>query len=309
LKKTSALRRLLERKKILVAPGCYNALTAKIIEKVGFEAVYLSGYGLSVSLLGMPDVGLATMTEVHTIARYVANAVQIPVIADSDTGYGNAINVRRTVREYIQTGVAGIHIEDQITPKRCGHVAGKMLVPVEEAVGKFMAADAARKEMDPDFLIIARTDARGAVGGSLEEAIARANAYAKAGADMAFVEAPLSKEELRKIVREVHAPILYNVAGVSPYLPVEELEEIGVSLVIYPGVSWRASAKAVWDHVQAIKAQGTQAVIEFQEKMKGHPLEDFHSFAGFPEIRQLEQKFLPQAEVVAKYEKTIGYKP
>lgn len=309
MKKTTVLRRLIERKRILVAPGCYNALTAKIIERAGFEVAYLSGYGISVSLLGMPDVGLATMTEVHTIARYVANAVSIPVIADSDTGYGNAINVMRTVKEYIQTGVAGIHIEDQITPKRCGHVAGKILVPMEEAVGKFMAADAARKEMDPEFVIIARTDARGAVGGSLEEAILRANAYAKAGADMAFIEAPLSQEELRKIVKEVHAPILYNIAGVSPHLQIKELEEFGVSLVIYPGVSLRASAKAVWDHVQAIKAEGTQAVIDFQEQMKGHPLEEFHAFAGFPEIRQMEEKYLPKADTVRRYEDTIGYKP
>lgn len=309
MEKTTALRRLLERKRILVAPGCYNALTAKIIERAGFEAAYLSGYGISVSLLGMPDVGLATMTEVHTIARYVANALSIPVIADSDTGYGNALNVMRTVKEYIQTGVAAIHIEDQITPKRCGHVAGKMLVPVEEAVGKFMAANAVRKEMDPDFVIIARTDARGAVGGSLEEAISRANAYVKAGADMAFVEAPLSKEELRKIVNEVQAPILYNVAGVSPHLPIDELEEIGISLVIYPGVSLWASAKAVWDYVQAIKAKGTQAVIDFQEQMKGHPLEQFHAFAGFPEIRQMEEKYLPKADMVRRYEETIGYKP
>ncbi len=309
MKKTTILRRLLERKRILVAPGCYNALTAKIIEKAGFDAVYLSGYGISVSLLGMPDVGLATMTEVQTVARYVANAVSIPVIADSDTGYGNAINVMRTVREYIQTGVAAIHLEDQITPKRCGHVAGKMLVTVEEAVGKIMAADAARKEIDPDFLIIARTDARGAVGGGLEEAIARANAYTKAGADMAFVEAPLSAEELRKIVKEVQAPILYNVAGVSPHLLIEELEEIGVSLVIYPGVSLQATAKAVWDLIQAIKTKGTQAEIDFQSQMKDHPLEDFHAFAGFQEIRQIEEKFLPKADVVSKYEDTIGYQP
>ena len=151
MKKTTILRRLIERKNILVAPGCFNALTAKIAEKTGFEAVYLSGYGISVSLLGVPDVGLATMTEMHNVARYVANAVQIPVIADSDTGYGNAINVMRTVREYIQTGVAAIHIEDQITPKRCGHLAGKVLIPIDEAVGKFMAADAVRREERSGF--------------------------------------------------------------------------------------------------------------------------------------------------------------
>lgn len=306
MKKTTVLRNLLQRKKILVAPGCYNALTAKIIEKAGFEAAYLSGYATTLSLLGMPDVGLATMSEMHLIARHVANAVRIPVIADADTGYGNAINVLRTVREYIQTGVAGIHIEDQVTPKRCGHVAGKVLVPVEEAVGKFQAADAARKEIDPDFVIIARTDARGSVGGSLDEAISRANAYVKAGADIAFVEAPVSAEELHRIAREVKAPLLYNVAGISPHLPLEELETIGVSLVIFPAASLRASFKGVWDYMQLLKARGTQAEIEFQ---KGHSLEDLHAFAGFPEIRRMEEKYLPREDVQRKYDATLGYKP
>ena len=309
MKKTTALRRLIEKKKIVVAPGCYNAVTARVVEKAGFEAAYLSGYATSVSLLGMPDVGLATMSEMHAMARYVANAVQIPVIADSDTGYGNALNVMRTVREYIQTGVAAIHIEDQITPKRCGHVAGKVLVPVEEAVGKYRAADTARKELDPDFMIIARTDARGAVGGSLDEAIFRANEYIKAGADVAFVEAPTSAEELKRIVKEVKAPILYNVAGISPHLQVQELEKIGVTLVIYPSASLRASTKAVWDYMQALKAMGTQAELDFQEKLKGHPLENFHAFAGFPEIRKMEEKYLPSGEVMQKYDSSIGYKP
>jgi len=309
MKKTTILRHLIERKNILVAPGCYNALTAKIAEKTGFEAVYLSGYGVSVSLIGVPDVGLATMTEMHNVARYVANAVQIPVIADSDTGYGNAINVMRTVKEYIQTGVAAIHIEDQITPKRCGHMAGKVLISIEEAVGKFMAADAARKEMDPDFLIIARTDARGAVGGGLEEAIFRANAYIKAGADIAFVEAPISIEEVRKIVTEVNAPILYNIAGISPYIDIEELERIGIRMVIYPAVSWRSTARAYWDHLTDIKHRDSQAVMDFEKKMKGHPLEDFNAFIGFSEIRLQEEKYLLREEVLRKYADTIGYNP
>ena len=309
MKKTTILRRLIERKNILIAPGCYNALTAKIAEKTGFEAVYLSGYGISVSLLGVPDVGLATMTEMHNVARYVANAVQIPVIADSDTGYGNAINVIRTVREYIQTGVAAIHIEDQITPKRCGHLAGKVLIPVDEAVGKFMAADAVRREEDPDFVIIARTDARGAVGGGLEEAIFRANAYIKAGADIAFVEAPISVDEVRKIAMEVKAPILYNIAGMSPYIGLEELERIGIKMVIYPAISWRSTSRAYWDHLADIKQRNTPAVFDFENRMKGHPLEDFNAFIGFPEIREQEEKYLLKEEVIKKYEETIGYNP
>jgi len=309
LKKTTLLRNLLARKNILAAPGCYNALTAKIAEKIGFEAVYLSGYGISVSLLGAPDVGLATMTEMHNVARYVASAVQIPVIADSDTGYGNAINVMRTVREYIRTGVAAIHIEDQVTPKRCGHLAGKALIPVAEAVGKFMAADAVRREEDPDFLIIARTDARGALGGGLEEAISRANAYIRAGADIAFVEAPISVDEVRKIAREVKAPLLYNLAGISPYIGLEELERIGIKMAIYPAVSWRSTSRAYWDHLTDIKQRNSEAVSDFEERMKGHPLEDFNDFIGFPEIRKNEEKYLAQEEVTKRYEQTIGYNP
>src|SRR5262245_27782528 len=176
MRTTTKLRQLLGSGRTIVAPGCYNALTAKILDAVGFPALYMTGYGTSFSLLGMPDAGLATMTEMHLNARYVANAVKVPVIADADNGYGNAINVIRTVREYVQTGVAAIHLEDQVIPKRCGHVAGRRVVPIDEAVGKIRAADRARREVDPDFVLIARTDARGAHGGSLDEAIRRANA-------------------------------------------------------------------------------------------------------------------------------------
>src|SRR6266446_3970264 len=160
MRATSQLRRLLKSGQPLFVPGCYNALSARILADVGFPAVYMTGYGTSLSLLGMPDAGLATMTEMHLNARYIANAVAVPVIADADNGYGNAINVMRTVREYIGTGVAGIHIEDQVIPKRCGHVAGRRVIAIEEAVGKYRAADAVRRELDPDFVLIARTDAR-----------------------------------------------------------------------------------------------------------------------------------------------------
>jgi 2-methylisocitrate lyase-like PEP mutase family enzyme len=176
MRKSTQLRQLLANKEIIVAPGCFDAISAKLIEKAGFSAAYLSGYGVSASLLGMPYMGFPTMTETHTVARYTANAVDIPVIADSDTGYGNAINVVRCVREYIQTGIAGIHLGDQVTPKRCGHIAAKELVPIEEAVGKYRASAKVRDEWDKDFLLIARTDARGAAGGGLDEAIERANA-------------------------------------------------------------------------------------------------------------------------------------
>src|SRR2546423_2339479 len=181
MRATSQLRRLLKSGQPLFVPGCYNALSARILADVGFPAVYMTGYGTSRALLGMPDAGFATRTEMHLNARYIANAVAAPVIADADNGYGNAINVMRTVREYIQTGVAGIHIEDQVIPKRCGHVAGRRVIALDEAVGKYRAADAVRRELHPDFVLIARTDARGAHGGSLGAPPRGGHAYPRAG--------------------------------------------------------------------------------------------------------------------------------
>ena len=241
MKKTTKLREILNEGKSIFVPGCYNALSAKILDQVGFPAIYMTGYGTSLSLLGMPDCGLATMSEMHLNARNIANVTSAPVIADSDNGYGNAINVIRTVREYIQTGVAAIHIEDQIIPKRCGHVAGRMVIPVEEACGKYRAADYARKEIDPDFVLIARTDARGAHGGTLDDAINRANAYLAAGADMAFVEGPTDVGEVKRVCAEVNGPILYNQTGISPRFSQDELQELGIAVTIAPGATLRAT--------------------------------------------------------------------
>jgi len=279
-----------------------------VIERAGFPVAYLSGYGISASLLGMADAGFATMTEVHWVARYTANAVNIPIIADSDTGYGNAINVLRCVKEYIQTGVAGIHIEDQVTPKRCGHVSGKELISLEEAVGKYRAAAKARDEYDKDFLLIARTDARGAVGGGLDEAIGRANAYREAGADVAFVEAPASLEEVKRIAREVKGPLFYNCAGISPPLSAAELQDLGFAIVIYPSAALRSTLKGVYDLVADLKKRDTAAWEEFNRGLESHPMKDTNAFIGFPQVRKMEEEFLPGEEVRKKYESTLGYK-
>jgi len=308
MRTTTRLRQLLNARKTIVAPGCYNALSAKILDTVGFPALYMTGYGTSLSLLGMPDAGLCTMTEMHGNARYIANAVKVPVIADADNGYGNAINVIRTVREYVQTGVASIHLEDQIIPKRCGHVAGRRVVSVEEAVGKIRAADHARREIDPDFVLIARTDARGAHGGSLDDAIRRANAYLDAGADVAFVEGPTSKEEVRRVCREVKGPILYNQTGVSPRFGLPELEELGIAIVILPGVALRATIQAVYDLGVALRDTGPLAEEAFAARFKQHPLANVHAFAGFDQIQAWEREFLP-AEDQDKYEGSVGYQP
>jgi 2-methylisocitrate lyase-like PEP mutase family enzyme len=308
MRPTTRLRQLLASGRTIVAPGCYNALTAKILDAVGFPALYMTGYGTSLSLLGMPDAGLATMTEMHQNARHIANAVKVPVIADADNGYGNAINVMRTVREYVQTGAAAIHLEDQVIPKRCGHVAGRRVVSVEEATGKIRAADRARRETDPDFVLIARTDARGAHGGSLDEAIRRANAYLEAGADVAFVEGPTTVDEVRRVCREVRGPVLYNQTGVSPRFGLAELENLGVAIVILPGVALRATIQAVYDLGAALRDEGLLAEEAFAARFKGHPLANVHAFAGFDQVQAWEREFLP-AEDLDKYRDSIGYQP
>jgi 2-methylisocitrate lyase-like PEP mutase family enzyme len=308
MKMTERLRALLKEGKTLFVPGCYNAMSARVLDQVGFPAIYMSGYGTSLSLLGMPDAGLATMTEMQLNARYIANAVSVPVIADADTGYGNAINVMRCVREYIQTGVAGIHIEDQVAPKRCGHVAGREVIPLAEALGKYRAADAARRQLDPDFVIIARSDARGAHGGSLSDAIDRVNAYLEAGADMGFVEGPTSVEEVERVCREVRGPVFYNMTGVSPRMSLERMQELGIAITITAGTAMRATLQAVYDIALRLRDEGPPAEAAFIESFRKHPLGDLHTFAGFDRIRAWEEAFLP-VEQLDKYDDSVGHQP
>ena len=307
MRPTTQLRQLLKSAP-LVVPGCYDALSGKVLERAGFPAVYMTGYGTSLALLGLPDAGLATMSEMHLNARYIANAVAVPVIADADNGYGNAINVMRTVREYIQTGVAGIHIEDQAIPKRCGHVAGRRVIPIEEAVGKYRAAAAVRRDLDPDFVLIARTDARGAHGGSLDEAIRRANAYLEAGADLAFVEGPTSVDEIQRVCQEVRGPVFYNQTGVSPRLTPDQMKELGIAVTILPGATLRVALQAIWDFAAALRADGPAAEARFAERFKDHPVGDLHTFAGFDQIRAWEAEYLP-AEEQEKYQASVGHQP
>jgi 2-methylisocitrate lyase-like PEP mutase family enzyme len=307
-KKSTLLRKQLETEKGLWNPLCYDCISARIFEMAGADIIAISGYGVSVGLLGFPDMGFTSLPELAMVTRFVNNAVNIPVLADGDTGFGNALGVLRTTRELIQAGAAAMLIEDQLAPKRCGHVAGKQVIPMEEARGKYQAASDVRNDLDPDFVIVARTDSRGAVGGSIEEAIRRANAYLKAGADVAFVEGIPSEEELRRVVKEVEGPVLYNMVGISPMLPMETIKEIGVSIVGL-GVSPWAAAPAMWQYAQDLRKRGGQAHLDFVERLKGTPFEEFHVFAGFPEMLKLEQKYLPSEEVLRKYEETLGYKP
>ena len=308
MKKSTRLRELLKSGETLIVPGCYNAMSAKILEKVGFSAVYMTGYGTSLSLLGMPDAGLATMSEMHANARYIANAVEVPLIADSDNGYGNAINVIRTIREYIQTGAAAVHIEDQIIPKRCGHVAGRQVIPMAEAVGKYRAASDIRNEIDPDFVLIARTDARGAHGGSLDIAIERANAFLEAGADLAFVEGPTDKDEVARICTEVEGPVFYNQTGISPRLDENEMNEFGIAVTILPGATMRVTLQAVYDFAVKLRDNGVMTEAEFFSDFNDHPVGDFHTFAGFNQIKDWEEAYLAEDEL-DKYANSLGHQP
>jgi len=302
------LRKLLRDNSILFIPGIYNSLTARIFEEAGFKALYMSGYATSFSMLGMPDVGLITLNEMAMNAGNIAEAINVPLIADCDTGYGNAINVTRAIKEYIKGGVAGVHLEDQTFPKRCGHVGGKKLLPLKVAAGKIKAAVDTRNKYDPDFLIIARTDARGAQGGGLEEAIKRGNAYGEAGADVIFVEAPKNEDEIRHVVQEIDKPIFYNSTGLSPRLNLDRLQEIGVKMVITGGLSMRVALKEIYDFALKLKNDPLKTQLDFKEEFEKHPLGDYHSFVGFPKMEKMEKKYLPEEEQ-PDYNSTVGYNP
>jgi 2-methylisocitrate lyase-like PEP mutase family enzyme len=251
------LRELLRRGAMTVAPGAYDCLTARCIAQAGFPAVYMTGAGTAATL-GYPDYGLLTMSEMADNAGRIAAAVEVPVIADADTGYGNELNATRTVREYERRGVAALHIEDQTFPKKCGHLDNKTVVAREEFVAKIRAAVAARR--DPDFVVIARTDARAVVG--FEEAIARANAALAAGADMAFVEAPQTLEEVAAVPRLVNGPCLFNMVwrGKSPEVAFADVERMGYRLTIVPGMLFKAAIGACDATLAELKRSGRHPV-------------------------------------------------
>jgi 2-methylisocitrate lyase-like PEP mutase family enzyme len=289
MKSRQTFKQLLQRDRLLVAPGCFDGLSARLIQEAGFEAAYLSGGAVARSM-GIPDIGLVTLSEVIDRAAQVASVVNIPIIADADTGYGNAINLVRAVREFERSGVAAIHIEDQITPKRCGHLDGKEVIPLEEMGKKLEAALASRT--DPDFCIIARTDARGVHG--FDDAIRRGRAFAKLGVDAIFVEAPQSEAELAEIPRAiVGVPLLVNVfkGGKTPMLPVDRLQQMGYRIAIYPSETQRAGIHAMRQALGLLKRDGTteamdDALTTFKERDK---------IVGLDEWQRLEQRYLASA--------------
>lgn len=284
------LRQRLATGPVIVAPGIYDAYGARFVEQAGFEAVYLTGNGVSASLLGRPDVGLVDLTLMTSHAHRVAACVDIPLICDADTGYGNAVNVRRTVEEFESAGVAAIHLEDQVSPKRCGQLPGaRPVIEPGEAVGKIEAAVAARR--DPDFIIIARTDAASGLG--LDEAIRRAQAFRKAGADVLFVElksGPSILDDLKRVTASVDAPCLVNVdaGGRLGELTAAEIGQLGLRIAIYPGLARGAAGYAIRDALSILKRDGNTAAA----RKRMLTLKEYNEALQLSEVEEWEGKYL-----------------
>jgi carboxyvinyl-carboxyphosphonate phosphorylmutase len=284
------LRALLDSGQTIVAPGAFDPLSARLVEEAGFPAVYMTGFGTSAALIGRPDVGLLTMTEMAGNAGRIAACVDIPVIADADTGYGNPLNVIRTVGAYEAAGVAGIHIEDQVAPKKCGHMEGKLVIPAEEMVQKVRAAVEARTQ--PDFVIIARTDARAPEG--LERALQRGRMYRAAGADALFIEALTSEAEAREAIEAFPGvPLLFNWAegGKTPPISLERVKELGYRIVIFPIAALLAATGGMRRILREIAQAGTPAAA-----MSELPtFAEFVDFIGLPQVREAEQRYAVKA--------------
>jgi 2,3-dimethylmalate lyase len=284
-RRAAALRELLSGSEPILAPGAYDALSARLIEAAGFPAVYMTGFGSAASLLGRPDVGLLGMSEMVDNARRIVEAVAVPVIADADTGYGNPLNVVRTVHEYERAGVAAIHMEDQVAPKKCGHMEGKQLIPPDEMVAKVRAAVEARRT---DLVLIARTDARAVEG--LQPALERARRYRDAGADVIFFEAPQSETEIERVATELKdVPLLFNWAegGKTPPIGYARLRELGFRIIIFPIGALLAATRGIREVLETIKRDGSPAAALHDLPKFG----EFLDFIGLPEIQVLEQRF------------------
>jgi 2-methylisocitrate lyase-like PEP mutase family enzyme len=271
MRSTRVLKELVARRQAVTVPGTANAIFARVIEDLGFEAAYITGAGVANMALGVPDIGLTTVTELAATTSAIADAVSLPIIVDADTGFGNAVNMVRTVRLLERAGVAGIQIEDQVFPKKCGHFTGKEVIPADEMIQKIKAAVDAR--LDRDLQIIARTDARAVEG--LDRAIERAQAFVEAGADLTFVEAPVSPEELARITREIPVPQVANIVfgGKTPDPGRERLAEMGFSIVLYANAALQAALKASYEVLGALKKEGSLASVadrlaSFEERQR-----------------------------------------
>ena len=281
----SRVKEALDRKGTLVMPGVFDALSARIAHRAGFDVIFTTGYGISATLLGEPDFGILTQTEMLSTIYRICGAVPTPVIVDSDTGYGNAVNVVRTVTELMRAGAAGMFLEDQVWPKRCGHMRGKQVVPLDEYLKKLNAAVAARG--DGDLFIVARTDARQALG--VDEAIRRGNAFKENGADAVFIEAPESREEMREIARNVPGPLVANMIerGTTPLMTPAELGELGYALIVWPVGPLYSAAMALKDYYSNLRETGTGEAL--MDRLL--PFDEFHEIVGLEEKYALDEKY------------------
>lgn len=309
MKKSTVLQQLFQGSEPFIGVAISLAIHAKIAERLGFKALCISGANTSTHILGLPDAGFITLSELAQNTRYICDASSLPVLVDCDTGFGNAVNVRRTVHDIIKAGAAGLFMEDQVAPKRCGFVKGKEVLPLEEALGKYRAAIDARNELDPDFVIMARCDARGAVDGSVDECVRRLTAYKRAGVDVLYAEALQSMDEVRAVRAQVEGPFFVTTMAIRPRPTLKDLQDAGVSmgLVFLPHVG----LTAMWDMLEEVRARGLDAWNEYTDRTQDHPLGSFRVFdlTGFPKVREWEQKYL-SPETLAKYERSIGaYEP
>jgi 2-methylisocitrate lyase-like PEP mutase family enzyme len=302
MKKSGVLKKAILERRALVVPGCYDALSAMVIEKCGFEAIQISGFGLAGSFLGKPDVGLMDMKEILDITGNVVRAARIPVMADIDTGGGNAVNASQVTEKLIAMGAAGMNIEDQVFPKRCGHMAGKEVIPAEEMAGKIRACAQIRDRLEKDFVINARTDAFAPHG--LSEAIRRGNLYAEAGADLVFIDGIKTKQDIETAVRQTKKPLSVNlmdaITGVKTELvPVPELARLGVGRVSIPVASILVAHKALMDFFKALHASPTQTLPG--QAHWASSFEDYTGFVGLEQYRDMENTFLPKRTLDTKY--------
>ncbi|HPW18443.1 MAG TPA: isocitrate lyase/PEP mutase family protein [Candidatus Aminicenantes bacterium] len=302
MKRSQILRKAIMARRAVAVPGAHDALSAKVVEKAGFEAVQVSGYGLAGSYLGKPDVGLVRMKDVLDLTWNIAQAVTVPVMADIDTGGGNAVNAAWLTERLIAMGVAGLNIEDQVFPKRCGHMAGKEVISAEEMAGKVRACAAARDRLDKDFVINARTDAFAGLG--LDEAIRRCDIYLEAGADLAFIDGIRTKADIEKAVRSIKGPLSVNimdaVSGMKTELvPIPELRAMGVGRVSIPVASIMVAHKALTEFFAALKASPT-GTLPGQTRWVSS-FEEYTDFVGLKEYRAMEDEYLPRERVEGKY--------
>lgn len=292
MKKSTLLKNMIAERKALVCPGAHDVISAKLIERAGFKACQVSGFGLSASYLGLPDMAFLSFSEALNFSKNIIDAVEVPVMVDADTGFGNAINAMRVTEEFIKIGAAGMNIEDQVFPKRCGHLEGKQIIPMEEMVLKIKACIEVKKKLDPDFVINARTDAIAVSG--VDEAIRRGNAYAEAGADLIFIEAPRTKEDIKRLTREIQAPISINLfdavsGGKTPLISIDELREMGVARISIPVGPLFAAIRGMINYLDVIKdgiAEGRDDLVV--------PFAEFKDLIGFNKYRDLEKKYLPE---------------